>query len=82
MIFENLPNDLKKHIQLYVFGHCDVCLFKNYFYNLKHNIFFYEYISIFHDLWQDLHLLKDPIKYKLICKYCFNMISKNLHYKE
>lgn len=80
MIFQNLPGDLKKRIQLYIYGYCDICLFKNYFFNLKHNVYFYEYISIFHDLWEDYYLLKDPIKYKLICENCFNQTSDNLYY--
>lgn len=80
MIFKNLPIDLKKYIETYIYGCCEKCHFKNYYFNLKHDIYFYEYISIFHDLWEDFYLLRDPVKYKLICNFCFDLISDDLHY--
>lgn len=80
MIFKDLPSDLKKYIQLYIYGRCENCKFKNYFFNLRTNIYFYEYISIFSDLWNVYYRLQDPIKYKLLCKYCFELMNDDLHY--
>ena len=71
MIFQDLPIEIKKYIETYLYGFCVKCHLKKYYFNLKHDVHFYEHISIFNDEWEDFFAFKNPIKYKLICDFCF-----------
>lgn len=83
MIFKNLPNDLKFYIKLYTFGECDHCHLINYYWNLKSNITFYEYISIFSDIWDDYYIIdKNPLHFNKICEYCYTSYEDSLHYTD
>lgn len=83
MIFENLPNDLKCFIKTFIFGDCEYCHFKYYYWNLKLDITFYEYITIFSDMWEDYYICnKNPICFNKICDYCYKTFTNSLFYTE
>lgn len=72
MIYKKLPNDLKSFIKTFIFGKCEHCGLKHYYWQLKFNIILYEYVSIFSDIWDDYYIYdKNPLKFEKICDYCY-----------
>lgn len=83
MIFENLPIDLKFLIKSFIFSKCEYCYLIKTYWNLKSNIIFYEYITIFSDMWDDYYICnKNPICFDKICIYCYEYFTNSLYYTE
>ena len=81
MIYKKLPNDLKDFIKTFIFGKCEHCKFKNYYWDLHFNITFYEYVTIFSDMWDDYYVYnKNPLKFNKICNYCYNVFHNTSYY--
>lgn len=78
--FINLPNDIKLYIHSFIFAHCQNCSQKYFFFHLKKNIIFYEYLSIFNDLWNDFYIFdQNSIKFNIICINCYNYYHNYLY---
>lgn len=81
MIYKNLPQDLKDFIKTFIFGKCEYCNYEKYYWNLYFDITFYEYITIFSDMWDDYYICnKNPLKFKNICDYCYNIFHNTNYY--
>lgn len=79
--FYKLPNDIKLYIKDFIFIHCDNCSLINYFWKIKKNIIFYEYLSIFDDNFTHLCVYNQkPISFQFICLYCYEMYVNTNYY--
>lgn len=78
--FINLPNDIKLYIQSFIFAYCQNCSQKHFFFHLKKNIVFYEYLSIFNDLWNDYYIYdQSSITFNIICNHCYDYYHHSLY---
>lgn len=69
--------DIKSEIRQFIFGHCEYCGLINYYWQLKRNVVFYEYVSMFHDYYiYD----QNPLKFNIMCVYCYQIHTDNYHY--
>jgi hypothetical protein len=76
-----LPQEIHFKIDEYLFGTCENCFRSFYFWKLHRKVSFYEYVSIFHDLWNDYYVCSEnPIKFNKICSVCFDLYKDDLHY--
>lgn len=83
MIYKNLPTDLKYFVKTFIFGKCEYCHFTNYYWKLKRNIVFYEYITVYSDIWDGYYICnKNPIQFNKICEYCYKTFLDSLYYTE
>jgi len=81
MIYKKLPNDLKEFIKTFIFDKCEHCKFINYYWDLHLNVTFYEYITIFSDIWDDCYIFKKNfIKFDKICHYCYKNFEETSFY--